>query len=167
MPRYRIFVVYAGYGAKNVAVCMARCLTRQGFKAYIAVPNLRQSVSVSRQSGIIDKIWELHCYAVLAVSTSNSNMSRKFHDEVAAAKYGIRSQMKEPIPLIAFLKKGAKNILTILAVNCSRIEFEGGRHNQKCQEVADMVRYEIREWIRFHRPPPIMRVRRNPRRRKR
>ena len=161
MPRYHVFVAYGGDSAKDVAVDMARCLTRRGFKAHIAVPGLRESINVSSESEILTK--ERECDAILAVSTDNSRDSKKFEDEIEMAKY----DRSNPIPVIAFLKENAKAVLPILTVGCSWVKFKTGEHNGNCAKVAWMVRYVLHQRIKFRRQPRIISAKKNLRRRKR
>jgi hypothetical protein len=157
LPKYHVFVAYGGEDSEAVAVDMAKCFTSRGLKAHIAVLGLKESIDVSLENAIQNFIPTSH--AMLAVATDESNSRRKFIEEIETAKYHKdRDGRDDPIPVVAFLKDKARNVPPILMIGCPRIRFQKGQHRNKCKNVAEMVRYTIRERVKFSEQPPIVLV---------
>lgn len=137
MPKYKVFVAYGGTNAAPVAVDMVRCLRRRKLRLFIAFPGLKESINFRSEDEILT--FERTCDAVLAVSTDGSGHSPKFRDEVEAAKY----DPVQPIPVIAFLKRAATDMLLVLQIGCEHVKFDDGMHLRKCSEAAVTIRRQI------------------------
>jgi len=155
LPKYRVFVAYGGSGASAIAVDMVRCLRTRKLRLFIAFPGLKESINLSSEEDIL--AFERTCDAVFAVSTDGSGQSPKFRDEIESVKY----DETQSIPVIAFLKKDASDMLLALQTGCTHVRFDYSLHLQKCSEAA----LTIRRQIQFLRHPQIVSASRNLRRR--